>query len=184
MRSLEQRARNTHDQYEQTLQAKEKSKDQISWMYKQVFDQLITEIHRNGKTFYISSLLERFEALLPDDVSSENRSSKRQRRLQNHNKDKIITQSQRGQGKSSIIISSKTTVGDAVRAAQQLTKVVQKSNTLENDYSVSTDDDNDHDRLLYYAANILRDELSDLKSSELQTKSAYSLLMGSYHQTF
>ena len=55
---------------------KEKSKDQISSMYQQAFDQLITEIHKdlneNGKVFYISSLLERFKALLPDDVSSEN----------------------------------------------------------------------------------------------------------------
>ena len=45
-------------------------------MYQQTFDQLITEIHKdlteNGKAFYISSLLERFKALPPDDVSSEN----------------------------------------------------------------------------------------------------------------
>ena len=45
-------------------------------MYQQAFDQRITEIHKdlteNGKAFYISSLLERFKALLPDDVSSEN----------------------------------------------------------------------------------------------------------------
>ena len=55
---------------------KEKGKDQISSMYQQAFDQLITEIHKdlteNGKAFYISSLLEKFKALLPDDVSSEN----------------------------------------------------------------------------------------------------------------
>ena len=38
------------------------------------------------------------------------------------------------------------------------------SNTLENDYSVFTD--NDHDRVLYHAASILRDELSDFKSSD------------------
>ena len=40
------------------IQAKEKSKDQISSMYQQVFDQLITEVHKdlteNGKAlFYI-----------------------------------------------------------------------------------------------------------------------------------
>ena len=44
-------------------------------MYQQAFDQLITEIHKdlteNGKAFYISSLLERFKALLPGDVSSK-----------------------------------------------------------------------------------------------------------------
>ena len=50
-------------------------------MYQQAFDQLFTEIHKdlteNGKAFHISSLLERFKALLPDDASSENyRSSK------------------------------------------------------------------------------------------------------------
>ena len=111
--------------------------------------------------------MERFKALLPDIVSSENyRSSKLQRRLQNHYKDEIIIQSQRGQGKSNIIISSKITAGDAVRAAQQLTKVVPNSNTLENDYAIFTDDDSDHHRVLYYAASILRDELSDLKSSD------------------
>ena len=83
-------------------------------MYQQAFDELITEIHKdlteNGK----ASLLERFKALLPDDVSSENyRSSKLQRRLQNHYKDEFITQSQRGQEKSNIIISGKITAGDA-----------------------------------------------------------------------
>ena len=45
-------------------------------MYQQAFDQLITEIHKDltesGKAFYISSLLEIFKALLPDDFSSEN----------------------------------------------------------------------------------------------------------------
>ena len=45
-------------------------------MYQQAFDQLITEIHKdlteNGKAFHISSLLERFKTLLPDDVSNEN----------------------------------------------------------------------------------------------------------------
>ena len=45
-------------------------------MYQQTFDQHITEIHKdlteNGKAFYVSSLLERFKALPPDDVSSEN----------------------------------------------------------------------------------------------------------------
>ena len=116
---------------------------------------------------FISSLLERFKVLLPDDVSSENyRSCKMQRRLQNHYKDEIVTQSQHCQGKSNIIISSKITAGDAVRAPQQLTKVVPNSNTLEYDYAIFTDDDSDHDRVLYYAASILRDELSDLKSSD------------------
>ena len=68
----------------------------------------------------LSSLLERFKVLLPDDASSENyRSSKLQRRLQNHCKDEIIIQSQRGQGKSNIIKSSKITADDTVRAAQQ-----------------------------------------------------------------
>ena len=47
---------------ETNIQAKEKSKDQISSMYQQAFDQLPTEIHKdlteNGKAFYISSLLE------------------------------------------------------------------------------------------------------------------------------
>ena len=62
--------------------------------------------------------------------------------------DEINVQSQRCQGKSNIIISSKITVGDAVRAAQQLTKVVPNSNTLENDYSIFAADDRDHDRVL------------------------------------
>ena len=47
---------------ETNIQAKEKSKDRISSMYQQAFDQLITEIHKdlteNGKAFYTSSLLE------------------------------------------------------------------------------------------------------------------------------
>ena len=154
---------------ETNIQANKKSKDQISSVYQQAFDQLITEIHKdlteNGKAFYMSSLSERFNALLPDDISSENyRSSKLQRRLQNHYKDEIIIQSQRGRGKSNIIISSKITAGDAVRTAQQLTKVVPNSNTLENDNAIFTDDNSDHDRVLYHAASILRDELFDLKS--------------------
>ena len=41
-------------------------------MYQQAFDQFITEIHKdlteNRKAFYISSLLERIKALLPDDI--------------------------------------------------------------------------------------------------------------------
>ena len=125
---------------EMNIQAKDKSKDQISSMYQQSFNQIITEIHKdlteNGKAIYISSLLERF-------------SSKLQRRLQNHYKDEIIIQSQRDQGKSNIIINSKITAGDAVRAAQQLTNVVPNSNTLENHYSIFTDDDS------YHAASVL-----------------------------
>ena len=39
------------------------------------------------------------------------------------------------------------------------------SNTSENDYSIFTDDDSDHDRVLYHAASILTDELSDFKFS-------------------
>ena len=54
------------------IQAKEKSKEQISSMYQLAFDQLITEIHKdlteNGKAFYVSSLLKKIKALLPDDV--------------------------------------------------------------------------------------------------------------------
>ena len=72
---------------------KRESKDQISSMYQQAFDQLITEIQKdlteNGKAFYISSLLERFKALFPDDVSSENYSGAvnftRKKPLYNHN---------------------------------------------------------------------------------------------------
>ena len=44
-------------------------------MYQQAFDQLITEIHKDlteNEKAYIFSLSERFKALLPDDVSSEN----------------------------------------------------------------------------------------------------------------
>ena len=158
-------------------------------MYQQVFDQLITEFHKdlteNGKAFYISSLLERFKSLLSDDVSSENyRSSKLQRRLQNHYKDEIIIQSQSGQGKSNIIINSKITAGDGVRVAQQFIKVVpNNSNTIKNGYSIFTDDDSDHDRVLYHAVSILRDKLSDLKSSnrypapnEIVIQSAYGQL--------
>ena len=57
------------------------------------------------------------------------------------------------------------------------------SNTLENDYAIFTDDDSDHGRVLYYAASVLRDELSDLKSSdrypapnEIGIQSAYGQL--------
>ena len=122
--------------------------------------------------------------LLPDDVSGESyRRNKLQRRLQNYYKDEIIIQSQRGQGKSNIIISSKITAGDAVRAAQQLTKVVPNSNTSENDYSIFTEDDSDHNRVFYHAASKLRDELSDMKSSdrypapnEIGIQSAYGQL--------
>ena len=54
---------------------------------------------------------------------------------------------------------------------------------LENDYSIFTDDDCDHDRVLYHAASILRDELFDLESSdscpapnEIRIQSAYEQL--------
>ena len=43
---------------ETNIQVKKERKDQISLMYQQAFDQLITEIHEdlteNGKAFYIS----------------------------------------------------------------------------------------------------------------------------------
>ena len=57
------------------------------------------------------------------------------------------------------------------------------SNTLENDHSIFTDDDSDHDRVLYHAASIFGDELSDLKCSdrypapnEIGIQSAYEQL--------
>ena len=58
------------------------------------------------------------------------------------------------------------------------------SNKLENDYAIFIDDESDHDRVLYYEASILRDKLSDLKSSdryptpnEIGIQSAYGQLL-------
>ena len=66
-------------------------------------------------------------------------------------------------------------------------KIVSNSTTLENDFSTFTDDDSDHDRFLCHAASILRDELSDLKSSDRYPAPneirAHSRFWGNYHQS-
>ena len=62
-------------------------------------------------------------------------------------------------------------------------KVVPNSNTLEKDYLIFSDDDSDHDRVLYHATSISRDKLSNLKSGdrypapdEIGMQSAYGQL--------
>lgn len=93
-------------------------------VYNEAFKTLIDAIEKdlqNGKAFLMSSLLEMFKSYLPEDFSNTSyRSDRLKSKLQKHYGDLIVIQSQYGQGKSSIVFSSKITLKDAVKAAAKL----------------------------------------------------------------
>ena len=72
------------------------------------------------EAFTMSSLLDKFCSLLPEDLSTKYSTAKLQTMLQNHYGITIVIESQKGQGQSNIVFSSSISVADAIRAANEL----------------------------------------------------------------
>ncbi|CAC5400232.1 unnamed protein product [Mytilus coruscus] len=85
---------------------------------------------------------------------------KLQRYLENHYGDSVVIQSQQGQGKSNMIMSSNITLGDAIKAASNLKAELKWSNEKQTRrmYSEQTDD-----QLLYSAASIIRRDIDKVR---------------------
>ncbi|CAC5391599.1 unnamed protein product [Mytilus coruscus] len=88
------------------------------------FSKLISSINddllRNKKAFLLSTLIEKFVSYLPENMPTSFTTRKLQRYLENHYGDSVVIQSQQGQGKSNMIMSSNITLGDAIKAASNL----------------------------------------------------------------
>ena len=120
------------------------------------FSKLISSINddllRNKKAFLLFSLIEKFVSYLPENMPTSFTTRKLQRYLENHYGDSVVIQSQQGQGKSNMIMSSNITLGDAIKAASNLKTELKWSNEKQTRrmYSEQTDD-----QLLYSVASII-----------------------------
>ena len=134
------------------------------------FDQLIQGIDQDlhkGTAFKMNSLLEKFKGLLPDDVEKESYTTQKlQQRFMKHYGEAIIVHGQRGQSQSCIMLSSKVTLADAVKACAKLKETFKVSQmglgTLDEDTGACMD----KDRILHAAAGILREEIAQIPTTE------------------
>jgi hypothetical protein len=137
-------------------------------LYSVAFHQLIAEIHveliENKKAFTMSSLLDRFRDLLPDEVDDQAyRSKNLQDRLISHYGDEIIIQSQHGQAQSNYVFSKSVSLADAIRTAKQLKESL-KSYQREEDLIADECEGNQSDlSILHKAVGILRREMNNLQ---------------------
>ncbi|CAG2211736.1 unnamed protein product [Mytilus edulis] len=85
---------------------------------------------------------------------------KLQRYLENHYGDSVVIQSQQGQAKSNMIMSSNITLGDAIKAASNLKAELKWSNEKQTRrmYSEQTDD-----QLLYSVASIIQRDIDKVR---------------------
>ena len=87
------------------------------------FEKLISDINSdlmvNHKAFFMSILLEKYRALLPEEHANKYTLQKLQNRLLRHYVESIIIQSQQGHGSSNIVFSSSVSIGDAINTSSQ-----------------------------------------------------------------
>lgn len=163
----------------------------IKTPYETAFDALINEVHhdliKERKVFNLSNLLDKYKEHLSEVTidGSSYKSSRLQERLLQHYGDQIYIQTQHGQGQSSLVMSSKITVAEAIAAATDLKKELSLTrlevsfNFDETDFG--NDDENDR-HILYKAAQILRAKMEYKlpenypPPSELSAESSESLL--------
>ena len=91
----------------------------------------------------MSTLLEKYHALLPEERADKYTSQKLQNRLLRHYSESIIIQTQQDHGKSNIVFSSSVSIGDDINTASQLKsdlKVAQMTLQMDEAKQVHTDD--------------------------------------------
>ena len=113
-------------------------------------------LFENKKAFTMSSLLDKLCSLLPEGLSTKYSTAKLQTRLQNHNGDTIVIESQKGQGQSNIVFSNSISVADAIRAASKLKADLKFSEVEASFVDVP---DMQEDQILHDAAKVLRGSL-------------------------
>jgi hypothetical protein len=126
------------------------------------FEKLISDINSdlmvNHKAFLMSTLMEKYRALLPEERAYKYTSQKLQNRLLRHYGESIIIQSQQGHGRSNIVFSSSVSIGDAINTASQLKSDLKVARmTLQMDEAKQAED-----QCLHTAANILRRDIHNL----------------------
>lgn len=120
-------------------------------------------ILKDKKVFEMSTLLSMFCEYLPIDCHNNYTTQRLQRKLVSHYGDLVTVLTQKGQGKSNLIMSSAITMKDAVIAARNLKDEV-KTADIELGLTSSiteTDDVN-----LHRAAGILRKHMTDTEISK------------------
>lgn len=137
--------------------------EQPADFYQSAFVKLLEEIDqpiRNGQAFTMKNLAERFVSFLPDVQADSYRTEKLQKRLKKHYGDDIVIQSHRGQGKSSILMSSDISMRDAIQALASL-----KEETSLDEMTLGGNVDGecgemDESTTLHVAMGILRREMA------------------------
>ena len=135
------------------------------------FEKLISDIKCdlmvNHKAFFMSTLLEKYHAVLPEECADKYTSQKLQNRLLRHYGESIIIQSQQSHGRSNIVFSSSVSIGDAINTASQLKsdlKVARMTLQMDEAKQAHTDD-----QFLHTAANILRrDNITDIHNLDIK----------------
>ena len=138
-------------------------------VHEDAFNALITEIDpdiRHGKAFKLKNLLSQLNSFLGSSVGETETytTQKLKRRLERHYGDSIVIHSQHGQGKSSIVMSSSVTLGDAVQAFAQL-KEDFRDCQIETTSSDVPEQVNDNMSDLHRVVGLLRAEISSIEST-------------------
>ena len=144
----------------QESEVNDNSSSDIEAAFSQLVNDISEDLLKSKKAFLLSSLLDKMFSYLPEYVPKDLTTRKLQRKLESHYGESIVIQSQQGQGKSNIIMSSSITLGDAIKAASNLKAELKWSqeNQLNRSYSKQMDD-----QLLHAVASIIRKDIDNVK---------------------
>ena len=146
----------------QESEVNDNSSSDIEAAFSQLVNDISEDLLKSKKAFLLSSLLDKMFSYIPEHVPKDLTTRKLQRKLESHYGESIVIQSQQGQGKSNIIMSSSITLGDAIKAASNLKAELKWSqeNQLNRSYSEQTDD-----QLLHADASIIRKDIDNVRFS-------------------
>ena len=107
--------------------------------FERVVEIIDRDIIRDKKSLVLSSLLTMFQSFLPDKISNTYcNSSKLKAKLEKHYRDTIVFFAQQGQGKSSIVFASDISIGDAVKAANNIKAELEMMLEIKTDLCTSS----------------------------------------------
>ena len=146
--------------------------------FKKLTNSIESDLLQNGKAFLLSSLLDMFKSYLPEEYSNTSfRSDSLRSKLLKHYGDRIAIQSQYGQGKSSIVLSSKITLNDAIKAATKLKEQLKESQIdCDSEFDILDTDERDIKSLIHSAVGCLRKEMEKMTSKDYYPNAAETSL--------
>ena len=136
------------------------------------FRLLISEIQddlmKDCKAFQLSTLLEKYKQHLPETINKDTyRIEKLEKRFVKYYGDKIVIQKEYGQGKSSLIFSSKITLTDAIKSISKLSQRL-KDTQSEQHIEMLTDDSDKEKNVyssLHRAIGMLREAIQAIPNT-------------------